>query len=135
MPLVMVVPMISLLDYTASAGHGIRQREAIQWRDLLPLLPFTILGILAALYLFQSVDGSVLRKGLGVFILGFAIYSLFSVAPHSTVSRAWALPAGGMGGLVGTLFGTGGPFYVLYLKFRGLEKARFRATIATVFMI
>ncbi len=36
---------------------------------------------------------------------------------------------------MGTLFGTGGPFYVIYLQYRGLEKSVFRATMASVFLL
>ena len=38
-------------------------------------------------------------------------------------------------GLIGTLFGTGGPFSVIYLQLQGLGKTTFRATIATIFLI
>jgi hypothetical protein len=34
-----------------------------------------------------------------------------------------------MGGLVGTPFGTGGPFYAIYFNLRGLDKSAFRATL------
>jgi hypothetical protein len=37
--------------------------------------------------------------------------------------------------MIGTLYGTGGPFYVLYLKFRKIEKTQFRATFATIFLL
>lgn len=37
--------------------------------------------------------------------------------------------------MIGTLFGTGGPFYVTYFKARGLDKAAFRATFATIFLL
>ena len=37
--------------------------------------------------------------------------------------------------LVGTLFGTGGPFYVIYLNLRGLDRSVFRATFAMNFLI
>lgn len=40
-----------------------------------------------------------------------------------------------MGGLIGTLFGTGGPFYVIYLNLRQLDKSSFRATFASIFLI
>jgi uncharacterized protein len=40
-----------------------------------------------------------------------------------------------MRGRVGTLFGTGGPFYVIYLRLRDLDKSAFRATFATNFLI
>ena len=135
MPLTVAVPLIVLLDYLASASHGIKHRESIQWKDLLPLLPFSVTGVLMALYLFRSVDAEVLRYGLGGFLLLFAVYSLFSFTPKAKPSLLWAVPGGTLGGFIGTLFGTGGPFYVLYLKIRGLDKTQFRATFATIFLL
>ena len=49
--------------------------------------------------------------------------------------RKWAAVAGSLGGMVGALFGTGGPFYVVYLKMRQLNKGQFRATIAMIFLV
>ncbi len=135
LPLTIVVPMVGLLDYIASTSHGVKHRKAIQWRDILPLLPFTFTGVLTALYLFKTVDGSLLRSALGGFIVLYAFYSLLSSGPASHGSRLWAAPAGALGGLVGTLFGTGGPFYVIYLRLRQLDKTAFRATAATIFLI
>ena len=37
--------------------------------------------------------------------------------------------------LVGTLFGTGGPLYVMYLTLRGLGKMDFRASFAIYFLV
>ena len=50
-------------------------------------------------------------------------------------SRNISAPSGFFGGFVGTLFGTGGPFYVIYLNLRHLEKNSFRATFAAIFLI
>jgi hypothetical protein len=55
--------------------------------------------------------------------------------PDLRASRAAATYCGILGGLVGTLFGTGGPFYVIYLRLRGLDKGAFRATFAMNFLI
>lgn len=135
MPLWVVVPMIGLLDYLASLSHGFSHRQSIQWREILPLLPFTLAGVATALYLFKTVDAQLLTQILGGFVLLYALYSLSGRNPEGGGSRAWAGPAGGLGGLVGTLFGTGGPFYVIYLHLRGLGKTAFRATVATIFLI
>lgn len=135
LPLTMVVPLVGLLDYLASTSHGVQHRRAIQWRDIIPLLPFTFTGVLTALYLFKTVDAELLRSALGGFIVLYAFYSLLSSGPASHGSRLWAAPAGALGGLIGTLFGTGGPFYVIYLRLRQLDKGAFRATAATIFLI
>jgi len=54
--------------------------------------------------------------------------------PDPRGSRKWAILAGTAGGMVGALFGTGGPFYIVYLKMRQLDKGALRATIAMVFL-
>ena len=135
LPISVVVPMMVLLDYTASVAHSIKHRETTQWRIIWPLLPFTVIGVLIALFLFKSVDTHLLVKSLGIFILLFALYNLFGPKPRYQGSILWAMPAGTLGGLVGTLFGTGGPLYVIYLQLRHLNKAVFRATVATIFML
>jgi len=135
LPLSIVIPTMVLLDFIASVSHSIKHREVAQWKAIYPLLPFTVIGVLIALFIFKTVDTNLLVKSLGIFILLFALYSLFSPTPHRQGGTLWAIPAGVLGGLVGTLFGTGGPFYVIYLQLRHLDKAAFRATIATIFMI
>ena len=48
-------------------------------------------------------------------------------------SRVISVPSGFFGGFVGTLFGTGGPFYVIYLNLRHLDKSAFRYIRRPVF--
>ena len=134
-PLAIVVPVVGLLDYLAASGHGLKHRKRISWRSLVPLLPFTVVGIVSALYLFKTVDADLLRKALGVFILLFAIYSLMNTARSIQGSRLWAMPGGFFGGFISALFGTGGPFYVIYLRLMNLDKQVFRATAAAIFLI
>jgi uncharacterized membrane protein YfcA len=134
LPLSLVVPLVVFLDYVASASHGLKDRAEIQWRQILPLLPFSAIGVITGLYFFRTVDPVVLSHLLGVFVILYAVYSLLSKNDARRISTLWAVPAGGLGGLVGTLFGTGGPFYVVYLKHRGLTKTQFRATFAMIFL-
>jgi uncharacterized membrane protein YfcA len=135
LPLSVAVPIVVLLDYISSFSQGMKNREAVQWKEIVPLLPFTLIGVFTALFVFKYVDANLLPKIMGAFIIIFAVYTLLSVTVKSGYSRKWAVPAGSFGGLIGTLFGTGGPFYVIYLKLRGLDKTKFRATFATIFIM
>ena len=135
LPLTVVVPLVVLLDYLASLGHGLGKRDSIQWQDILPLLPFSLIGVVIAILVFTSVDAIILSQLLGGFVILFAIYTLLQIAPNRRHGRYWAIPAGTFGGLVGTLFGTGGPFYVIYLKLRNLDKVSFRASFASIFLL
>ncbi len=136
LPLTIIVPLIVLLDFIAAASHGLRHWRSVRWPLILPLLPFTLMGVGSALYLLKSIDVSLLRQALGGFIISYALYSLFSPELRKIKhSLLLAIPAGSFGGLIGTLFGTGGPFYVIYLQLQGVDKSTFRATIASIFLI
>lgn len=135
LPLTIVVPIVGLLDYLAAVGHGIKDRRNIQWHDVLPLIPFFIIGVATALFIFKYVDPVLLSKILGAFIILFALYTLSSFEPKRVGGRVLAMPSGLMGGLVGALYGTGGPFYVIYLKLRKLDKSVFRATLSAIFLL
>lgn len=134
LPLPFIVPVLALLSYTGTVYQSITYRRDVVWRDLWPLLPFSLAGITIALWLLVNTDITVLTLALGIFIFCYAVYSLL---PHDikSGSRWWAVTAGGFAGLIGALFGTGGPFYVLYLKMRQVTKPQFRATITMIFLV
>lgn len=135
MPLTFVVPCINVLDVSASLIHGWRHRQYTQWRELIPLLPFTALGVVTALYLLKNIHPVAMVHALGIFILLFALYSLIGPEFKKHCNRKWAGVSGYFGGLIGTMFGTGGPMYVVYFQLRGLSKSLFRSTIASLFLI
>ena len=132
-PLTVIVPVLGLLSYSGTIMQSVHLRKQVVWRDMLPLIPFSILGIVIAIWLLVNVDANRLVMALGVFVLLYSIYSFLSLSVHAG-GRRWAIIAGSCGGLVGALFGTGGPFYVVYLKMRQLNKSQFRATIAMIFL-
>lgn len=135
MPLQVAVPIIAVLDNLAAAKHGMQHRAQIVWSDLLPLLPITLLSVVAGLYLLQRIDTEMLQQGMGGFLLLYALYKLSGFLPRRKHSLKFALPFGAAGGMVSALLGTGGPFYVIYLQMRNQTKLAFRATAAMVFLI
>jgi len=135
LPLSLAVPLIVLLDYLASLSQGMGNRSDIRWKEIVPLIPFSLIGVTIALFFISRADALLLTKGLGIFIILFALYMLSGFTPKAGAARGWGILAGVSGGMIGTLFGTGGPFYVTYFKARGLDKAAFRATFATIFLL
>jgi len=134
-PISIVVPLMVVLDYVASLSHGLKNRDEIRWKELLPLIPFSIAGVMIALFFLSKSDAYLLTKALGVFIILFALYTLSGFTPKSGAARGWGALAGLSGGMIGTLFGTGGPLYVTYFKARGLDKGAFRTTLAVTFLL
>lgn len=135
LPLSVAVPLIVLLDYLASLSQGMNNRSDIRWKEIVPLIPFSLIGVAIALLFISRTDALLLTKALGAFVILFALYMLSGYTPKAGAARGWGILAGVSGGMIGTLFGTGGPFYVTYFKARGLDKAAFRATFATIFLL
>ena len=133
-PLKVAVPLVVMLDYLASAGQGVSLRQSIQWREIACLIIPALFGVSAGLLIFHKVDAELLTRFLGGFVFLYALYALWG-PEMPRASSWWALPAAFSGGAVGTLFGTGGPFYVTYLKARQLDKTAFRASFACIFIL
>jgi uncharacterized membrane protein YfcA len=137
-PVTAVVPVVVSLDYIGSASQSVRNLQDIAWREQVVLLPFMLIGILGGLYLLTVMPTRVLAKILGVFVIAFGIYQLLPLPlglRPGRGSRIAATYCGVLGGLLGTLFGTGGPFYAIYLNMRALDRTAFRATFALNFLI
>lgn len=134
-PLTFVIPFISILDMSASLTHVTHTRQYISWKTIAKAIPYALLGVPLGLFVLKSIDTSILVKALGVFIIIFAIYSLISPTLKKNDSLIWPAFGGFFGSLVGTMFGTGGPFYVFYFHLQQLDKTVFRATCAAVFLV
>jgi uncharacterized membrane protein YfcA len=133
-PVTAVVPVVVSLDYLGSAGQSARNLRDIAWGEQIVLVPFMLIGILGGLFMLSAMPTWVLARTLGVFVIGFGIYQLLPLRP-ARGSRVAASYCGVLGGLLGTLFGTGGPFYAIYLNLRGLARPQFRATFALNFLL
>jgi uncharacterized membrane protein YfcA len=78
-------------------------------------------------------DATVLA--LGLFVCVYALHVMVRRGPAPRLGRGWAAPAGIAGGVVGALFGIGGPPYVMYITGRIAEPAARRATIAQMVIL
>lgn len=138
MPLRFVVPMLLVLDLTAAAFLGLKNRHLVEGRELLRLVPWLLVGMLIGATVLAKARETVLLTLLGAFVLAVAAWSLFfgerSGAGRRPANTAWAAPAGVGGGMFSALFGSGGPLYTIYLARRVHEPARLRATVATIIL-
>lgn len=135
LPLTFVVPIVLLLDFSASLVMGGLDFKRVQWREVAWLIPFSLVGVLVGTQLLVNLPVTPMLITLAVFILIFAVRSLFNIQGHKTISQWWSVPAALTGGTVGALFGTGGPPYVIYLNHRIHDKTLLRATFSALFFI
>jgi uncharacterized membrane protein YfcA len=103
-------------------GNAVRS----EWTRLVPMI---LVGTALGVTLLVNLPRAAGMLLLGVFVVGFALYTLFKRGAARVVASGWAWVAGLAGGITSTLFGAGGPPYAIYLSQRGLTKEQFRATL------
>jgi hypothetical protein len=133
LPLQFVVPLILLLDFTASIVIGGFNFRRVQWNELGLLIPFGVVGVILGTTLLVKLPPEPMLIALAAFVFIFAVRSVLNIHGENPASRGWAVPAALTGGTVGALFGTGGPPYVIYLSHRIRDKSDLRATFSALF--
>jgi len=135
LPLQTVVPMVLVLDLSASLMMSHKARADVQWAEIIPLLPASLLGIIMGATLLVNLPREPLLTALALFVIIFALRYLLNIHGNKRVSRNWSVPVGLSGGLIGALFGTGGPPYLIYLTHRIEDKSRLRGTLSGLLML
>jgi uncharacterized membrane protein YfcA len=133
LPLKFVVPLVLLLDFTASIVIGGFNFKRVKWGEIGVLIPFGLIGVVLGTNLLVNLPQNPMLIALAAFVFIFAVRSLFNIHGEKLASRGWAVPAALAGGTVGALFGTGGPPYVIYLSHRIHNKSDLRATLSALF--
>lgn len=135
LPLTFVVPMVLVLDFVASIVLSSHMHLQVRWDEIRSLIPTSIVGILAGSVMLVSLPREPLLVSLGLFVIFFGLRYVFNVHSENPISRWWSIPTGLSGGLIGALFGTGGPPYVVYLSHRLHDKTQLRGTLSGLFLI
>jgi hypothetical protein len=133
LPLKFVVPLILLLDFTASIVIGGFNFKRVKWDEVGVLIPFGVVGVVLGTSLLVRLPPEPMLMALAAFVFVFAVRSILNIRGDKPISRGWAVPASLTGGTVGALFGTGGPPYVIYLTHRIHDKSDLRATFSALF--
>jgi uncharacterized membrane protein YfcA len=130
------VPFFLLLCLPVEISVTFSERSHIHyarvWPVLLIALPFILTG---SFFLAQSSDSHLLFLMGGIVTLTAVTIWLnpeWSIKPEYRSISSWV--AGGISGLVGSIFGMSGPPLVLYYKSLGLSRQDFRATLTCVFL-
>jgi uncharacterized protein len=118
-----------LADLAAALMIGLEKPKNALRSEWLRLVPMILLGTALGVTLLVNLPRAAGMLLLGLFVLGFGIYTLLPNRRERVIAPAWAWVAGLAGGITSTVFGAGGPPYAIYLSQRGLTKEQYRATM------
>src|SRR4051812_26888219 len=140
LPVSTAVSITTGLTAITSIHQLSRDWHRVAWRHLAIMAIYSAIGIGVGFYFLDLLDEDSLRRGLGGFLILYALYA-WATAGVSPVfparwRRALAAVTGIAGGLLGTLFGAGvGPIYVVYFNTLRMEREVFRVTMSTVLLL
>lgn len=139
LPMSIVVPTTALLVFVLFIFLTLRDWRKVSWEEFWRLLPPTMAGVAAGLYLFTVLDNRLLTKMLGAFLVVYATYMLIAQwrgAKPRALSPRWAWPLGFPGAFIDSLFGGGGgTLVVIYMHGRAVARDTFRATLAVLWFV
>jgi len=128
-PLQFALALYALSDLGAALRVGFENPKNAVKAEWMRLVPMILLGTALGVTVLVNLPRAGGMFALGVFVFGYALYSLFRHETRKVIAAGWAWPAGLAGGITSTMFGAGGPPYAIYLSQRGLSKEQFRATM------
>ena len=131
-PLTTAVPLVTAVDAFAATSAAMRLRRVAAWREVGRLMPAMLLGIALGATLLLNLPRGPALLALGVFAAAYGTYLLIGPRKLARAPGWVAWPIGVAGGVFSTLFGTGGPIYIIYLAARIEDKSTLRATSAVV---
>lgn len=135
LPLTFVLALAAILDLASAVVLGFHTRREADARELVALVPFTLVGLALGVTLLVHLPRNTTLLALGLFVCVYALYVMFRRDAVRRLSRGWAAPAGIAGGVIGALFGMGGPPYVMYITGRITKPAAQRATISQMVIL
>jgi uncharacterized membrane protein YfcA len=132
MPLSQIIPLLVMLDFIAAFGNLLPSRQSVVGAELKRLLPCMAIGCTLGVVFLLNLKSDLLLLLMGLFITGYAVYSLAVKVRPSQLAAGWSIPMGTVGGMFGALFGSGGFLYAIYLNGRLTQKEQVRATQAAL---
>jgi len=136
LPVDVAVPLSVMLSIVIALVVVIQDHKKIHFDSAKWLIFYAILGIPLGILILIYGSEVLIKVGLGVLIILYAIYSLF--AKNNKVlkedSKLWLSVCGFLSGVFGGAYGLNGPPLVVYGNLRQWSAKHFRATLQAYFL-
>lgn len=113
-----------------------RSWPEIQWRKVFMICLGIVFGVPLGTWILSIGNPTIVLTLLGGVLILVGLSFLF--IPHNTKVRwkRWSAPPTGLiSGLLGGLFGVGGPPVIIYFQLSGVNKAVFRGSLMAIFLL
>jgi uncharacterized membrane protein YfcA len=135
MPLVHAANVVNVASPFVTASLFWQLREHVAWRAVRRLTPWLALGVIGGVAALATLDGRLLVRALGALVIAVSLWNLSARplrVPESTLGDA---VAGGLSGIFGGAFNSGGPPLIAYVYSRPGTPDQLKATLQALFLV
>jgi uncharacterized membrane protein YfcA len=128
-------PLVAVLAAVAEVFILIRYREALNLRVVWQLIVASIIAIPLGVLALRHLDAAIVTSALGVILIAYALYALFSPRLPELAHRGWAYGFGFVAGLLGGAYNTPGPPVIIFGNCRGWPPDEFKGNLQGFFLV
>jgi hypothetical protein len=111
-------------------------RKAVSLRRVFLIFLGGAIGIPIGIYLLKTLDAGLIKKMLGIVLVGFSGYSLLRRGESELrLGRIWAMPMGILSGVLNGIINMGGPPVIIYTYHKGWDKRVVKAALVLYFTV
>lgn len=127
-----IIPLLALLDMFAASVSVVKNGKEADFCELRRLIPLMFMGSCLGVFLLMRVNPSTALLAFAIFSILYALYFFCGLKSEKKRAPGQAIPFGLLGGFFGTIFGSGGFLYALYLTGRIDQPEKIRITQTTL---
>jgi hypothetical protein len=135
LPLAHAANLVNLASPFVTASLFWQLRAHVDRRAVLRISPWLALGVIGGVFALTAIDGRTLVRVLGAFVVAVSLWNLAAKplrVPETTLGDAIA---GGLSGLFGGAFNSGGPPLIAYVYSRPGTADQLKATLQALFLV
>lgn len=135
-PIEVTVPLSVLISIIVAAVVVVQDKKEVHFYSAKWLIIYAVLGIPIGLFLLIHGNENLIKSILGVIIILYSSYSLFSKRNFKLQgdNKVWLFVCGFFSGVLGGAYGINGPPLIIYGNLRNWTARHFRATLQAYFL-
>jgi len=134
MDLVHAANLVNLASPFVTASLFWQLRGHVAWGPVRRIAPWLLAGVAAGVLALASLDARVLVRALGAVVVAISLWNLSARPLRVPETRLSDAVAGGLSGLFGGAFNSGGPPLIAYVYSRPGTPDQLKATLQALFL-
>lgn len=127
-------PLVALVATTTAFLIFLKNWRDVNFKNIWKMIVMSSLGIPIGLFLLKGAGDGIMKIGLSMMIIVFAVYSLIGRGNRTLKSDRTSYFLGLLGGILGGAYNMGGPPIIIYGTMRQWPPLTFRATLQSLFL-